>query len=125
MLPHLFEPITVRGLTLKNRIVMPPMGTRYPTYGGAVTPKLIDYYVERARGGVGLIIVQFTTVAPEGASSLYPLGIWDDSFVPGLRALANAAHAAGAKVAIQLAHAGGATSSAITVQPHYLSRLVG
>ena len=117
MLPHLFRPISVRGLTLKNRIVMPPMGTRYPTYGGAVTSKLIDYYVERAKGGVGLIIVQFTVVTPEGVSSLYPLGIWDDTFVPGLRALAEAVRTAGAKVAIQLAHAGGAASSAMSRRP--------
>jgi 2,4-dienoyl-CoA reductase-like NADH-dependent reductase (Old Yellow Enzyme family)/thioredoxin reductase len=96
---------------------MPPMGTRYATYGGAVTSKLIDYYVERARGGVGLIIVQFTVVSPEGLSSLYPLAIWDDGFVPGLRALTEGVHAAGAKVAIQLAHAGGVASSAASRRP--------
>lgn len=117
MLPRLFEPINLRGLTLKNRIVMPPMGTRYATYGGAATPKLTRYYVERARGGVGLIIVQFATVSPEGVSSLYPLGLWDDSFVPGLRDLVAQVHAADAKVAIQLAHAGGTASFAFTRRP--------
>ena len=117
VLPRLFEPIDLRGLTLKNRIVMPPMGTRYPTYGGAATPKLTRFYVERARGGVGLIIVQFASVSPEGVSSLYPLGIWDDAFVPGLRDLVAQVHEAGAKVAIQLAHAGGTANSALSRRP--------
>ncbi|MCL4371291.1 MAG: FAD-dependent oxidoreductase [Chloroflexi bacterium] len=117
ILPRLFEPIDLRGLTLKNRIVMPPMGTRYPTYGGAVTPKLTRYYLERARGGVGLIIVQFASISPEGVSSLYPLGIWDDAFVPGLRDLVAQLHAAGAKVAIQLAHAGGTANSTLSRRP--------
>ncbi|MBM3134873.1 MAG: FAD-dependent oxidoreductase [Chloroflexi bacterium] len=117
MLFHLFEPLTIRGLTLKNRLVMPPMGTRFPTYAGAVTPRLIAYYVARAQGGVGLIIVQFASVSPEGCSSLYPLAIWDDAFVPGLRDLVRAVHAAGTPIAIQLAHAGGNTSYAFTRRP--------
>lgn len=116
-LSRLFAPLTIRRLTLKNRIVMPPMGTRYPTYGGAVTPRLTRFYVERARGGVGLIIVQFTAVSPEGTSCLYPLGIWDDAFLPGLHELVEGVHEAGASVAIQLAHAGGNTSSAFTRRP--------
>ncbi len=111
-LMRLFSPLTIRGIVLKNRIVMPPMGTRYSTYHGAVTPRLIDYYVERARGGVGLIVVQFAAVSPEGCSSCYPLAIWDDAFVPGLRRLARAVQDAGAPVAIQLAHAGGNTEIA-------------
>jgi len=93
------------------------MGTRYATYSGAVTSRLIDYYVERAKGGVGLIIVQFAAVSVDGASSLYPLGIWNDAFVPGLRQLARAVQEAGSRVAIQLAHAGGQTSHAITGRP--------
>ncbi len=117
MLTRLFQPIDIRGLTLKNRIVMPPMGTRYPTYAGVATPKLTRYYLERARGGVGLIIVQFATVSPEGVSSLYPLGIWDGSFVPALRELVAQLHGAGARVAIQLAHAGGSANSAFTRRP--------
>ncbi len=104
-------------MRLKNRIVMPPMGTRYTTFGGAVTQRFTDYFVERARGGVGLIIVPFASITMEAISSLYPLGIWDDAFVPGLRDLVRQVHAAGAKVAIQLAHAGGQTSYAFTRRP--------
>lgn len=116
-LSRLFSPITIKGLELKNRVVMPPMGTRYPTFGGGVTQRLIDYYVERAQGGVGLIIVQFSPVSPEGCSSLYPLAMWDDAFVPRLRDLTRAVQAKGARIAIQLAHAGGQTSSAFTRRP--------
>ncbi len=114
---HLFAPITIGSMQLKNRVVMPPMGTRYPSFGGTVTQRLIDYYVERARGGVGLIIVHFASINLEGISSLYPLGIWNDSFVPGLRDLVRAIHGAGAKAAIQLAHAGGQTTYAVTRRP--------
>ena len=60
--PRLFEPGFIGGLRLKNRIVMPPMGTQFASAGGAVTPRMIDHYVRRARGGVGLIIVEFTCV---------------------------------------------------------------
>lgn len=113
-LPNLFSPLTIRNLELRNRIVMPAMGTRYPTYGGKVTDRLIRYYAERARGGVGLIVVQFATIAMDGRSSLYPLGIWDDEQIPGLRRLAQAIQQEGVPVAIQLAHAGAAARSEIT-----------
>jgi 2,4-dienoyl-CoA reductase-like NADH-dependent reductase (Old Yellow Enzyme family)/thioredoxin reductase len=113
-LPHLFSPLSIGRLRLRNRIVMPPMGNRYPTFGGKVTDRLIRYYVERAQGGVGLIIVQFANVTLEGRSSHYPLGIWHDDQIPGLRRLAQAIHEAGVPVAIQLAHVGAMGVSAIT-----------
>jgi len=128
--PLLFSPIDVGGMFLKNRIVMAPMATRYATCGGMVTDRMIRYYAERARGGVGLIMVQFTAVAPNGRSSLWPLGIWDDRFVPGLRRLADTIHDAGAKAGIQIAHAGGQTRSEFIdgeqpVAPSPIPRLKG
>ena len=60
-LTRLFEPITIDSLRLRNRIVMAPMVTNYASPDGAVTQRLIDYFVARARGGVGLIIA-----APRG-----------------------------------------------------------
>jgi 2,4-dienoyl-CoA reductase-like NADH-dependent reductase (Old Yellow Enzyme family)/thioredoxin reductase len=117
-LPHLFSPLTIGNLELRNRIVMPAMGTRYPTYGGKVTDRLIHYYAERAKGGVGLIIVQFATILMDGRSSMYPLAIWDDAQIPGLRRLAQAIRKEGVPSAIQLAHAGAAGKSEVTgVQP--------
>ncbi|HZK67897.1 MAG TPA: NADH:flavin oxidoreductase, partial [Chloroflexota bacterium] len=112
--PRLFSPLDIKGLQLKNRVVMAPMGNRYPSYYYQVTQRLRDYYVERAKGGAGLIIVQFTCVAPEGRGSFYLTGLWDDSFIPGLRALVEDIHEAGAKAAVQLAHAGAAGRSLFT-----------
>lgn len=117
-LTHLFSPLTIGNLELRNRIVMPAMGTRYPTYGGEVTDRLVRYYAERAKGGVGFIVVQFATILIDGRSSLYPLAIWDDDHVPGLSRLARAIRREGVPVAIQLAHAGAAGKSEITgIQP--------
>ena len=84
-LSHLFSPLSIGKLQLRNRIVLPPMGNRYPSFGGRVTERLIRYYVEMARGGVGLVIVQFACVTSAGRSSYYPLGIWNDDQIPGLR----------------------------------------
>ncbi|MHB0868684.1 MAG: FAD-dependent oxidoreductase [Chloroflexota bacterium] len=112
-LPHLFSPLKVKGLELKNRLVMPPMGTRYGSYFCRTTDRLRRYYAERARGGVGLVIVQFTFVSPEGRNGPYTTGLTDDSFIPGFRELVAEIHAAGAKAAIQLAHTGAVARSAV------------
>ncbi|MDA8217281.1 MAG: NADH:flavin oxidoreductase, partial [Dehalococcoidales bacterium] len=112
-LPYLFSSLKIKGLELKNRLVMPPMGTRLGSYDCRVTERLRAYYVERARGGAGLVIVQFTSVSPEGGNGPYTTGISDGAFIPGYRALTADVHAAGAKVAIQLAHAGGVGRSAV------------
>ena len=108
-----FTPFTVKNLTLKNRIVLPPMATQYATTSGEVTPRLIAYHQERAAGGVGLNIVEFT--GPE-ARRRRPnqAGIYDDALIPGLTALVTAVHEAGGKIAIQIAHAGRRTRSAMT-----------
>jgi len=114
----LFTPVKIGQMKLKNRLVMPPMGTRYSAFGGWVTERLIQYYVERARGGVGLIIVENAGVTLTGRGSHHTLGIYDDRLIPGLRKLSYAVQEAGAKVAIQLAHSGaGATSAVMGVQP--------
>jgi len=113
-LSHLFSPLSIGKLKLRNRIVLPPMGNRYPSFSGRVTDRLIRYYVEMARGGVGLIIVQFAAVTSTGRSSYYPLGIWDDDQIPGLRRLTEAIHKQGTPVLIQLAHVGAMGVSDIT-----------
>ncbi len=89
------------------------MGTRLGSYHCQVTERLRAYYAERARGGVGLVIVQFTFVAPEGRSGPNTTGLTDDSFIPGYQDLVADIHAAGAKAAIQLAHAGAVARSAV------------
>jgi len=100
----LFQPISIRGLTLKNRIVMPPMGTRFASGGGEVTPQLIDYHVERARGGVGLQIVEQSYVNKMRPACMISLA--DDQMIPGLNDLVEAIHEEGGKVAMQVGNLG-------------------
>lgn len=116
-LEALFTPGTIGTMALRNRLVMPPMGTNYATWTGAVTDRLIDYLAERARGGVGLITVEFSYVHPTGRISTYALGVHDDALIPGLRRLTGAIHAGGAMASIQLAHGGRRCRSAITGTP--------
>ncbi|MDI7276777.1 MAG: FAD-dependent oxidoreductase, partial [Anaerolineae bacterium] len=113
-LSHLFQPIKVRGMELKNRVVMAPMVTNYATDEGAVTQRLIDYLVARAWGGVGLIETEATYVRPDGKGFRNQLGIYGDELIPGLQDLTRLVHEGGARVAVQLFHAGRQTSSAVT-----------
>ncbi len=114
-LKEVFRPLQVGSLTLKNRIVLLPMGTGLAK-GGAVTDELIAYYVARARGGVGLITVEFT-VCHEGAKTAHNLSLLDDSQIPRWRELVTAVHAHGAAIFPQLAHQGPQISSAVTGSP--------
>ncbi len=105
-----FEPTNIGQMQLKNRIVMPPMGTNYAEAGGAVSQRMLDYYEARARGGVGLIIVEGSapslqcTTSPQ-ASPSHQASLGDDKFIPGWRKLTDAAHKYNAKIAIQIMHA--------------------
>jgi 2,4-dienoyl-CoA reductase-like NADH-dependent reductase (Old Yellow Enzyme family)/thioredoxin reductase len=104
-----FEPTNIGQMKLKNRIVMPPMGTNYAEAGGAVSQRMLDYYEARARGGVGLIIVEGSapslrcTTSPQGSPS-HQASLGDDKFIPGWRKLTDAAHKYNAKIAIQIMH---------------------
>ena len=103
----LFEPIRVGNCTFKNRIVMPPMETRLNTISGDVTKELIDYYTERARGGVAAIIVENTFVDDkESRSSLISSGLYTDHLIRGKGLLADAIKDNGAIAIIQLSHGG-------------------
>ena len=113
-MPGLFDPIIIKGLTLKNRIVMPPMATGMATEDGEVTDRHITHYVARAKGGVGLIIIEHTFVAEDGRASKNQLGIYDDKLIPGLKRLIAAIHAEKTKVIIQITHVGAAASRAAT-----------
>jgi len=117
--PLLFKPFRLGHLELKNHIVMPPMVTNYGSDEGYVTEQLKDYYVARARGGVGLIIVEATCVeSREGKGLQQQLLIDDDRFIPGLNDLVQAVKEHGAKIAIQLHHAGSEGRQSLTgVQP--------
>jgi 2,4-dienoyl-CoA reductase-like NADH-dependent reductase (Old Yellow Enzyme family) len=117
-MPGLFDPIQIKGLTLKNRLVMPPMANGFGAEDGAAGDKHIAHYTARAKGGVGLIIIEHTFVSKEGKASKGQLGLDDDKLIPGLKKLVDAIHADGAKVIIQLNHVGAAASRLSTgMQP--------
>src|SRR3990172_419316 len=100
---RLFQQVNIGGMSVKNRIAMPPMGTGFATKEGLVTGQTLDYYEARARGGAGLVIVECACVDfPRAIHALYRLVIHDDSAVPGLTRLAQVIKKHGARAAIQL-----------------------
>jgi len=109
--PHLFSPIAINSMTLKNRIVMTAMHLGY-TPEGTVTDRLIDFYAARAAGGVGLIIVGGCPIDETGGMRSM-VAIHDDRFVPGLTKLTRAIRKGGAKIAAQLYQAGRYTHSSM------------
>lgn len=107
MIHRLFEKGKIGSMTVRNRFVMAPMATNSGTWDSHVSDEMIDYYVARAKGGVGLIIVQATAVVPESIGTTTKwLNIFDDKYIPRLRQLSQAVKAHGAKIAIQLWHGG-------------------
>ena len=109
--PHLFSPITINKLELKNRIVMTAMHLGY-TPDGEVTDRLVEFYRVRARGGVGLIIVGGCPIDEEG-SMPNMIGIYNDRFIPGLQRLTKTIKGEGARIAAQLYQAGRYTHSSM------------
>ena len=101
----LFEPGQIGRLTLKNRIIMAPMGTSYATDTGGISPVQLSYYVERAKGGTAMIIT-------EGCGYERRLGGWEpimldiDRYIPGHAQMVEAVHSYGVKIVLQLAHMG-------------------
>lgn len=102
----LFSKMNIGGLEIKNRVIMAPMLMNFASFKGEVTPFLIKHYAERAKGGVGLIIVEAANIFPEGAIADRQLGVWDDKFIPGLTQLCSAIHSHGSKASIQISHGG-------------------
>ncbi|MCK8437428.1 NADH:flavin oxidoreductase/NADH oxidase [Streptomyces sp. D2-8] len=106
----LFEPYTLRELTIPNRVWMPPMCQYSAAPEGPETGVPTDWhfahYAARATGGTGLIIVEATAVSPQGRISPYDLGIWNDTQVEAFRRITRFLSAQGTVPAIQLAHAG-------------------
>ena len=116
---HIFEPFTVRRMTLKNRIMMTPMGTNYGEQSGEMSFLHINYYEQRAKGGTGLIMVENASVdSPEGSNGTTQLRIDHDNYIPRLFKLTETVHKHGTCIGIQLNHAGASAQSARTnMQP--------
>jgi 2,4-dienoyl-CoA reductase-like NADH-dependent reductase (Old Yellow Enzyme family)/thioredoxin reductase len=113
----LFAPMSVAGVALPNRLVMPPMGSGLPDADGYATDGTIAYYRRRARGGIGLIVVEASLVAP-GKSAIGPeLRLHDDRYVPRLARLVQAVKDEKVPIGIQLWHPGRQTNLSEPVAP--------
>ena len=105
---RLKESISLGGLRLNNRLVLPPMATRKSTPEGLVTEELKEYYRQRAEGGcLGLVITEHSFVTRQGKASPQQMSMADNRAVAGLRGLTELLHQAGSKVFAQINHAGG------------------
>ena len=105
--PHLASPASIGNLELKNRMIMAAMGSNFASEDGHTTDQLIAYYEERARGGIGLIILETSAITwPAGASMPNMIGFSKDEFIPSLQSLTQRIHQHGSKIAAQLNHSG-------------------
>lgn len=103
---HYLSPVQIGNLMLRNRGVMPAMVTNYSNADGSVTDRLIAYHEARAKGGVGLIIIEAAYIDWAGKGFPNQIGIDKEELIPGLKRLVEHVHRHGAKIAIQLHHAG-------------------
>lgn len=104
--PHLLSPIQIGTMTLKNRMVMSPMTTAYCNADQTPSERLIAHFEARARGGVGLITLELTTVACDHPYMHRSMTLGEDRFIDSHRPLVDAIHQHGAKVQPQLSHTG-------------------
>ncbi len=102
----LFEPFRMGSLELRNRFVRSATGDGTADESGMVTDSSVAIYERLGRGGVGLIVTGHAFVSPAGQASSHQYGIHDDAMIPGLRRLVEAVHQGGAKIAVQISHAG-------------------
>jgi 2,4-dienoyl-CoA reductase-like NADH-dependent reductase (Old Yellow Enzyme family) len=101
----LFSPLSIRGLTLRNRIVLSPMLT-YSATNGYTNDTHLAHLAKFAVGGAGLVMVESTKIDPRGCSTPRDLGLWKDEFVPGMRRIVDLVRSYGAACGIQLGHSG-------------------
>lgn len=117
--PHLFSPLEINSLTLRNRVILSPHTTGFAAPGGYLTEREATYQAARARGGVALTVLGTNVVHGSSTLDYGVLGNFDDSYIPGYRLVSDAVHAHGAKIFAQLNHQGGAAVR--QDQPPYLS----
>ena len=111
-MPHLLEPLTLRGLTLPHRIVVSPM-CQYSCTDGYATDWHLVHLGSRAIGGAALVITEAAAVTADGRISPDDLGIWSDPHVGPLERVVGFLHQHGSAAGIQLAHAGRKASTAV------------
>ncbi|MCL9781742.1 NADH:flavin oxidoreductase [Vibrio sp. S4M6] len=101
------SPIRAGQFQLANRIVVPPMASQTASTQGFVTEQTLTHYDRLAQSGAGLVMVEYSFVAPSGRSEPNQLGAHDDRCIQGMRKIATVIHASGAKAGFQLTHCGG------------------
>jgi 2,4-dienoyl-CoA reductase-like NADH-dependent reductase (Old Yellow Enzyme family) len=104
-MPNLFDPLSIRDVTLPNRIVVSPM-CEYSCTNGFANDWHLVHLGSRAVGGAGLVMTEAAAVAPEGRISPEDLGIWSDDHIESLARITRFIHSQGSVAGIQLAHAG-------------------
>src|SRR6266508_4279709 len=114
-MPHLFEPLTLRGTTLRNRIGVSPM-CQYSSVDGFATDWHLVHLGSRAVGGAAVVTVEATAVSMEGRITLACLGIWKDAHIANLQRIATFIAAQGAVPSLQLSHAGRKASTKVPRQ---------
>ena len=115
--PTMFSPIRIGTVTVPNRFVVPPMGNNFANTDGSLSDRSLAYYQARAKGGFGLITIESTVVYQEAKGGPRKPCLFSDDSVESFRRVADACHAYGAKVSIQLQHAGPEGNSALTGYP--------
>lgn len=102
-----FQPLTLSSCTLENRIVVPPMASQTANEQGIATFRTIEHYRNLAQSGAGLVMVEYSFVHTSGRSETNQLGAHNDECIAGMKEIADAIHASGAKAGFQLTHCGG------------------
>ena len=115
--PTMFSPVQIGTVTVPNRFVVPPMGNNLANTDGTLSDRSLSYYQARAKGGFGLITIESTVVYREAKGGPRKPCLFSDDTVDSFRRVADACHAYGAKVSIQLQHAGPEGNSALTGYP--------
>ncbi len=99
------DEIIIKGVRIRNRLALPPLTTNYGGPEGIITDAVTQFYKERSKD-VGLVIVEATSVRPDGLIVPGTLGLWEDSQIPGMKRLADTIKGLGAAAVLQLNHAG-------------------
>lgn len=115
--PTMFSPVQIGTVTVPNRFVVPPMGNNLANTDGTLSDRSLSYYQARAKGGFGLITIESTVVYREAKGGPRKPCLFSDDTVESFRRVAYACHTYGAKVSIQLQHAGPEGNSALTGYP--------
>ena len=115
--PTMFSPIQIGGVTVPNRFVVPPMAKNFSDPDGCLSQRSLAYYAARARGGFGLITIESAVVYEQAKGGPRKACLFADHTIDSFRRVAEACHSYGAKVSVQLQHAGPEGSSALTGHP--------